>query len=262
MKILVASLTLVCISLVVISLVFTGQSYARIDPETIVGMWLLDEGSGNVAKDTSGNGHDGEIKGAKWIDGKFKKALEFDGSAHVNAGEVPLPENKVTVVLWVSIDTSQQWIHIIENGVVENTWHGGFRLEVGGEGVTYIAIGDGSAYKDNAGNGIPTGWKYKEWYHLGFTYDGKVARHYHNGDETHTFDSNLDITKGVGTLIFGSMQGTQRFLEGRIDDVAIFNVVLGKDDMKTIMNKGLFGVSAAVSSSRKLTTTWSSIKKH
>jgi len=65
----------------------------------------------------------------------------------------------------------------------------------------------------------------------------------------------LDITKGVGTLIFGSMQGTQRFLEGGIDDVAIFNVVLGKDDIKTIMNKGLLGVSAAVSSSRKLTTT-------
>jgi hypothetical protein len=237
-----------------------GQSSARIDSESIVGMWLLDEGSGDVAQDASGNGHDGGIKGAKWIDGKFKKALEFDGNAHVNAGEVPLPENKVTVVLWVSIDTSQQWIHIIENGVVENTWHGGFRLEVGGEGVTYIAIGDSSAYKDNAGNGILTGWKYNKWYHLGFTYDGETASHYHNGDETHTFNSNLDITKGVGTLIFGSMQGTQRFLDGRIDDVAIFNAVLNKDDIKTIMNKGLLGITAAVFPLGKLATTWSNIK--
>jgi len=240
---------------------FVGQSSAKIDNETIVGMWLLDEGSGQAARDTSGNGHDGEIKDAKWVDGEFKKALEFEGNAHVNAGQVLLPENKVTVVAWVSIDTSQQWIHIIENGVVENTWHGGFRLEVGGEGVTYIAIGDGSAYKDNAGNGVPTGWKYEEWFHLGFTYDGNTARHYHDGDETHTFNSTLDITKGLGTLMFGSMQGTQRFLDGRIDEVAIFNVVLSQDDIKTIMNKGLLGVTATVSPKEKLTTTWLSIKK-
>ena len=262
MKVIVARLTLMCICLIVITLMSGGQSSARIDPETIVGIWLLDEGSGNVAKDTSSNGHDGEIKDAKWVDGKFKKALEFEGNAHVNAGEVLLSENKVTVVLWVSIDTSQQWVHLIENGVLENTWHGGFRLEVGGEGVTYIAIGDGSAYKDNAGNGIPTGWKYEEWHHLGFTYDGKIARHYHNGDETHTFDSNLDITKGVGTLIFGSMQGTQRFLDGRIDDVAIFNVVLKKDDIKAIMNKGVLGVTAEVAPTGRLATTWANIKEH
>ena len=119
----------------------------------------------------------------------------------MNVGKVPLPKNQVTVVLWVSINTSKPWIHIIENGVVEFTWHGGFRLEVGGEGSTYIAIGDGVGYKDNAGNGVPTGWKYKKWFHLGFTYDGSTARHYQDGKQTHTFDSKLDITKGVGATV-------------------------------------------------------------
>ena len=262
MKVVVSTLTLMCISLIVLSLMLTGQSFAKIDPGAIIGMWLFDEGNGEVTKDTSGKGHDGEIKGAKWIDGKFKKALEFEGNAHVNAGEVPLPANAVTVVLWASVDTSQQWIHIIENGVVEHTWHGGFRLELGGEGVTYIAIGDGGAYKDNAGNGVPTGWKYKEWFHWGFTYDGKIARHYQNGKETHTFESNLDISKGVGTLIFASMQGTERFLEGRIDDVAVFNVVLSQDDIKTIMNSGLQVAALAVSPWDKLSLTWGKMKQN
>ena len=47
----------------------------------IVGQWLLDETSGTVAKDTSGNGNDGEIIGKpNWVNGKFGKALELDGT--------------------------------------------------------------------------------------------------------------------------------------------------------------------------------------
>ena len=72
-------LTIVCISLIVISLMFVGQSYAKIDPETIVGAWLFDEGSGKTVKDSSGNGNDGKLEGPKSAKGVFGKALEFDG---------------------------------------------------------------------------------------------------------------------------------------------------------------------------------------
>jgi hypothetical protein len=40
---------------------FVGISSAKIDLETCVGMWLFDEGSGDVAKDSSGKGNDGDI---------------------------------------------------------------------------------------------------------------------------------------------------------------------------------------------------------
>ncbi len=53
----------------------------------LVGLWAFDEGTGNKVKDLSGNGNDGTISGAKWVDGKFGKALEFHGDgdqvAHV-----------------------------------------------------------------------------------------------------------------------------------------------------------------------------------
>ena len=43
-------------------------------------MWLFDEGSRKVAKDSSDNGRHGEAgKALKWIDGKFGEAVEFDG---------------------------------------------------------------------------------------------------------------------------------------------------------------------------------------
>ena len=63
------------------------SSYAVLDPETVVGIWKFDEGKGNTAKDASENGNDGTLTNKpKWVDGKFGKALELDGSSFVDMG--------------------------------------------------------------------------------------------------------------------------------------------------------------------------------
>ena len=73
-------LTIICISFIIVSLMFAGISDAKIDPETIVGAWLFDENKGDTAKDASGNGNDGTIMGTpQWVNGKFGKALELNG---------------------------------------------------------------------------------------------------------------------------------------------------------------------------------------
>ena len=45
----------------------------------LVAEWHFDEGSGTILRDSSGNGYDGTIYGATWVDGKSGKALSFDG---------------------------------------------------------------------------------------------------------------------------------------------------------------------------------------
>ena len=50
--------------------------------EHTVGLWHFDEGSGNEAKDASGNGNDGTLQNMEegdWVDGKYRIGLEFDG---------------------------------------------------------------------------------------------------------------------------------------------------------------------------------------
>ena len=55
--------------------VLTAPSYAKLDPETLVGMWMFDEGTGKTAKDGSANKNDGVLtQNPKWVDGKFGKA--------------------------------------------------------------------------------------------------------------------------------------------------------------------------------------------
>ena len=70
-------------SVVFVSLfMFLSQvSLAKVKSESMVAVWLFDEGKENVVADSTGNGHDGKIeKGAKWVNGRFGKALEFDGT--------------------------------------------------------------------------------------------------------------------------------------------------------------------------------------
>jgi TolB protein len=48
--------------------------------EGLVAEWHFDENSGNILRDTSGNGNNGTIYGANWTsDGKLGSALQFDG---------------------------------------------------------------------------------------------------------------------------------------------------------------------------------------
>jgi hypothetical protein len=55
-----------------------GPAIAHASTDAVLVMHF-DEGSGTIAKDDSGYGNDGTIYGAKWVDGKYGKALSFDG---------------------------------------------------------------------------------------------------------------------------------------------------------------------------------------
>jgi hypothetical protein len=61
-------------------LVLTSLGYAAIDSGSIVGLWLLDEGAGTAAADSSGNGNDGTFIGdPEWVNGKFCYVLVQNG---------------------------------------------------------------------------------------------------------------------------------------------------------------------------------------
>ena len=84
MRLILARLTLICVSVVFVSLVLTGVSKAEINLDNIIALWLLDEGTGEIAEDSSGNGYDGAIMGGpEWVQGMSGKALRFDGEDDV-----------------------------------------------------------------------------------------------------------------------------------------------------------------------------------
>ena len=70
---------------------------------------------------------------------------------------------------------------------------------------------------------------------------------------------NTDEGYGTNESVFHIARHFDRYTNGIIDDVGIFNVALSENDMDLIMNVGL-EEAAAVDAVGKLTTTWGNIK--
>jgi len=128
------------------------------------------------------------------------------------------------------------------------------------EGYAQFMLGDGSSRHDADSEGQPpTG----QWVHIAGTYDGASQILYFDGEivgennEAFSFrgDNNLSVIIGKG------VDRDNYAFNGSIDEVAVFNVALTADDINDIMTNGLSSITAAVSTSGKLATTWSEIKK-
>ena len=113
-------LSVVLTGLFAISILINSTASAEIDPDTIVGMWLFDEGKGNAATDETGNGLDGEFEGKpKWVNGKFGKGLELDGAeAHIVIPAHENPTKAITVSIWAKshTDTWNSTVSFLRNG--------------------------------------------------------------------------------------------------------------------------------------------------
>jgi len=250
------------LSLLVVSLMFIGPSAAVIDPGSIAGLWLLDEGTGKTAKDTSGNGHDGKfISNSKWVAGKFGQALEFNGNDEmIDTPYVSDDQNKAfTILAWMkpSIDIAKQI-------VVAGRSNGGPQLNLNSSGKAM------TGFKMNNGqfahiSGTTTFTKGK-WTHIAGTYDGKAIKVYVNG----TVEGELKPANPPGANAFTVQIGAfnenlhgggyiGQFAPAAIDDVALFNVALTQTEIQSIVDKGLSG-ALAVAPAGKLAVTWGSIK--
>lgn len=254
-------LTVVSISLIIVCSVFAGMGNAKIDPDTVVGIWLFDENSGDVAIDSSGNGNDGTLEGPKWVDGKFGKALEFNGASdYVDTGNDPITDLSETKILsisaWVKRATKTSTVLV----AIRRT-PGGYILGVGVLGaaanqikMTKYAIVDiylGDFPQDT------------DWHHLVGVWDEKGQIAYIDGVVNATSADTANFSSAsAGNLLLGGDTGGQGYTDGTIDDVGIFNVALTEGDVKDLMNQGLGRATGitAVSQSGKLTTTWADIK--
>lgn len=255
-----ARLSLLCVSLIVLCLVLTGQSSAEIDQESIVGVWLFDEGEGKVAKDSSKNGNDGELEGKpRWVDGKFGKALDFPKGSN-NLVSIPdddsLDLEDWTVAAWVKLENTGSWAAIVIKEEIPNVRNYGLWLQEAAQVLGAHVRADANDYQWSYG---VTPISDSEWHHVAGTYDGNSIRAYVDGVLENIVSYPNKTPINTGPLRIGAPSNDMWDVQGIIDEVGIFNVALDLDDIKTIMNEGL-GPLAAVEPSGKFATTWAKIR--
>ncbi len=229
-----------------------GYSQAEIDPDRIVGIWLLDEGKGDVAEDASGNGRKGEITNAKWEKGKVNGALEIK-----KGGTVTIPlgkgiiEDKVTFILWINF------------------------TDIAGQ-QNYFSIWDQSnnryvPYKEGANTlrswtntwNVTSGVTVKAgtWYHVANVYDGETCKIYVNGEEKVSQKvPKFQLQDQDQTAWLATDKGVGFLSATIMDEVGIFNDGLTEDEVQGIMNDGIEFTAFAVEPSDKLPVLWGRLK--
>lgn len=165
----------------------------------------FDEGSGATAYDKSGNGRNGSIYGASWVNGKLGKALQFNGTSDYveTANNFPVLTN-ISICVWVKLEA--QLGSYASLGCCDDNWgvQGGFILMWNYPTAdkwqfrVYNPNHTGASPAVNVPNGA--------WHFLVATYDGSTLRIYLDGTES-----------GSGTAFaYGMPSFTSKFRIGKL----------------------------------------------
>ena len=210
-----------------------SQTLAAEDPN-LVGWWTFDEGSGTVAKDSSGHGNDGTLNGdPRWVSGFLDGALSFGGSGdYVDCGSDPsLDLTAWTIAFWLNATENKNY-----NGFVIKDLDAAENYEVLGfaDGSIHLPItfDDGTrTYVNTAGGTIVGG----EWAHLAYSYSPTQGRRFYKDGEMIFSDAPGGTPKAsTDPLTIGNERPMTRFVNGIMDDVRIYNRLLTDAEIKQI----------------------------
>jgi hypothetical protein len=213
----------------------------------IISWWPMDEDTGEVTKDIVDD-NDGLIRGALETDGKVDAALHFNGKDdHVIVPYEPnldVPPD-FAVEAWVKplagygsvkdghIDIVSRWGNVGAGlasfllGLDEN----GFVLFWTYDGITASMLA--------SINPIPTG----SWSHLVGIRDGTTLRIYINGVQDNFLDGSVAPQASGYPLFIGQAPAGGSNFKGIIDEVTLYGVALGADDVGDIYGAGSAGKS-------------------
>jgi len=236
----------------------TVLAYTNVLEAGLVAYWPFDEGKGKDAEDASDNSNDGDINGAEWVDGKFGKALEFDGNFVLVPNDDSYnftKEQSFSIVLWINYEAQGDW-----QGVLQK-FNGGypFKVEVNPSNNLYFALWD-QTNNPGASVGNVSG----SWHHAAFVRDRseKKLYSYLDGVLNETKDDTIAGTiANVSDLYIGARKpGNTILFYGVLDEIAIYDRVLSEAEINAAVKGNLPEVKTAIRPKDKLANTWAAIK--
>jgi concanavalin A-like lectin/glucanase superfamily protein len=208
--------------------------------------WHLDEATGTVAADSSGNANHGTIDGAARIGGRFRNALRFDGvdDKVLIARSATLEPSAVTVEGWVRSPASPgAFRHIVAQGAV-TCQAASYGLYSGADGglAFYVSSDNGSVF--TVSPAAPASVWDGAWHHVAGTYDGVAVRLYVDGIQVGTGSSTtLPIGYGLPNPagLLGSFGGTcnpQLAYSGDLDEARVWPRALSAQEIAASVAQG------------------------
>jgi hypothetical protein len=195
--------------------------------------YKFEEDGGRIAADSSGNENEGRIKGAHSVSGKSGLALFFEGSlvakdvVYIKDSEEFNITDSVTAMAWVKANADPAMRRVVGKG---DSWDLEFSssgaLRFGGEFVGEVRSIFAQA-EPIAQN---------RWVHVAGTYDGESLRVFVNGNEVAENEIEGEFEKNRYPAAVGSNRGANRFWQGSIDEVRIYDYSLSSEEIKRAMD--------------------------
>ncbi len=213
----------------------------------LLGYWPLDEGSGTIAKDISGNGHDGTSSGAvDWVPGKVGGAFKSSDTSYftVPQSDSLRPLSAITVQCWVKMSSFTNWASLVSNCWDTGSTESGYEISQGSSSM---------GFRCGVGNS-GTKWAYAsrppldQWVHIVGTYDGTTVRTYFNGVEVAKNSSTsgpIDWSPVPYALYIGHYHDDDETYapDATIDEVAIWDRALSVKEINSLYLAGKDGKS-------------------
>ena len=230
------------IGIIIITIFLIGMPGIQAQSDDgLVAEWHFDEGTGNVLKDSSGNGNDGVIYGATWVEGKYGGALSFDGvDDYVEVPDAPELSGggkDLTVEAWVKPESVTQ--HVVIGKYRDMSWKD-WGINIINNKLHFQYEYKSNNYDSFYGDSI---LNTNVWYHVAFVYSytDKKTILYLNGmnDGTRTLPTDLpDTDTPVQIGRAGGSYGSVSNFKGLIDEIKIYNSALTAEDIQEHCEQG------------------------
>jgi prepilin-type N-terminal cleavage/methylation domain-containing protein len=200
----------------------------------LVGYWKFDEGSGIVAKDSSGYGNDGVlISSPSWVSGKILNGLSFPGIAKVSVPTLKESTPRVFSASFWAKQLGYSWQFFMST----EHWYTGKGWLIGSEGGNSWGL-----YRAGSGSQVTSYdmWGDGGWHHVVATHDGTSVYLY--GDGILLAGGTLALSTSTLDLVFGSRHSNDGVgyvdegFSGAIDDVRLYNRVISLAEIKSLYN--------------------------
>lgn len=243
-----------------ILILLSAASVDALDKDGLVLYLPFDEGSGEEARDISGQGNHGTLEGnVEWVDGQFGKAVHVKDDSAANlvsvADDATLDvTDQMTVAAWVLIETvpdgSCSWITKADTYMVHTSnWSGnGIEQE--------LLLWPFDQWQTAASTPI----QLNEWRHVVGTFDGADVKMYIDGElmGERAYGNTIAVTNAP--VIIG--RDSRACCNGRsssqiLDEVMLWDRALDAGEVQEVMDgAGL----QAVQPEDRLITTWSKLR--
>ncbi|MEM6642217.1 MAG: LamG domain-containing protein, partial [Bacteroidota bacterium] len=187
--------------------------------------------NGNTYDESGNENHGvGNIGVAYTIDryGKANSAASFDGAiGNVDFGNLSLAGSEISVLAWVYLENLPATFGAIVSKDED------YEILVNNEGSILFPINN-----QNLTAFSPTKLETGKWYLVAGTHDGNTSKIYINGQEDLSTQNSASIGNGgkflgIGSRVFSDGR-TSFFLDGKIDDVRLYNYALSSNQTDSL----------------------------